>query len=258
MGRKEQMQEKAQKHTEIMDRLYSKEIKKSIADTHLYGTDFNRDKVEGNSAIFVVEQSYTQDSIARNAGKEKMAVLNFASYRHAGGGFLNGAMAQEEAICHSSFLYNILREFPKYYEWNEAHYNKGLYMNRALYSPNIFFFDEGNVKKYVVADVITCAAPNRSMLIKDGRFGEKENETCLKDRIRFIRDICDKEGVEVLIAGAFGCGVFAQKPETVAHLFREFFSDTKVKKVIFAVPPDRNYPPFEREFRTVTNRNVKR
>ena len=27
MGRKEQMQEKAQKHTEIMDRLYSKEIK---------------------------------------------------------------------------------------------------------------------------------------------------------------------------------------------------------------------------------------
>ena len=248
MGRREQMQENAKKHTALMDRVYSKEIEKSIAETHLYGIDFVRDKMDGNKAVFVVEKSYTQDSITKNAGKEKIAVLNFASYRNAGGGFLNGSMAQEEALCHSSFLYNILRKFPKYYEWNEANYNKGLYKNRALYSPNVFFFFFFD-RHYVIADVITCAAPNRSMLLKDGRFSEKENETVLKDRIRFIRDICDNEGVEVLIAGAFGCGVFAQKPETVARFFREVFSDTKVKKVIFAVPPDRNYPPFEREFR---------
>ena len=55
--------------------------------------------------------------------------------------------------------------------------------------------------------------------------------------------------METLIAGAFGCGVFAQKPEMVAHYFREYFSDTKVKAVIFAVPPDRNYVAFEREFK---------
>ena len=93
MGRREQMQENAQKHTALMDRLYSEEIEKSIAETHLYGIDFIRNKIEGNKAIFVVEKSYTQDSIARNSGKEKMAVLNFASYRNAGGGFLNGSMA---------------------------------------------------------------------------------------------------------------------------------------------------------------------
>ena len=105
-----------------------------------------------------------------------------------------------------------------------------------------------NYKNHVIADVITCAAPNRSLLLKDGRFSEKENEEALKDRIRFIRDICDNEGVDVLIAGAFGCGVFAQKPEKVACFFREYFCDTKVKKVIFAIPLDRNYAPFEREF----------
>ena len=49
----------------------------------------------------------------------------------------------------------------------------------------------------MVADVITCVAPNRSMLLKDGRFSEKENETLIKDRIRFIRDISDNEGVDV-------------------------------------------------------------
>ena len=245
--KRDQLKENALTHTEAMDRLYSEEIKKSIEGTNLYKTDFIRSETAGRGAEFLLEQSYTQESVVRNAGRGKTAVLNFASYRHPGGGFLNGSMAQEEAICHASFLYNVLREFPDYYEWNEANYNMGLYMNRALYSPDVFFFcdDDG---KHVVADVITCAAPNRSMLLKDGRFSEKENEEALKDRIRFIRDICDNENVDTLIAGAYGCGVFAQKPEVVAACFKECFCDTKVKKVIFAVPPDRNYPAFEKEY----------
>ena len=246
MGKKDHMKEVALKHTEAMDRAYSNEIKKSIDETHVYEPGLFRDVAADSEAVFLLEPSYTQDSVVKHCGDERMAVLNFASYRHAGGGFLDGSMAQEEAICHSSFLYNVLRAFPDYYEWNMANYNKGLYLNRALYSPGIFFFDnDGN---HVITDVITCAAPNRSMLLKDGRFTEKENETALMDRIRFIRDICDTESVDVLIAGAFGCGVFAQRPETVARFFREYFSKTNVKKVIFAVPPDRNYPSFEEEF----------
>lgn len=247
MGRKEQMKEKAQKHTDCMSKRFSGEIKKCIDETRLYDTGFIRNEEAGKGAEYLLEQSYTQESVVRNSGNGKMAVLNFASYRHAGGGFINGSMAQEEALCHASFLYNVLCGFPDYYEWNERNYNKGLYLNRALYSPDVLFFDK-DYDNHVSADVITCAAPNRSMLLKDGRFGEEENEEALKDRIRFIRDICDNESVDILIAGAYGCGVFAQKPKGVARFFRECFSDTKVKKVIFAVPLDRNYPPFEREF----------
>lgn len=247
MGRNQRF-EIAQKHTDLVEQTYSYEIKKCIKDTRVYGIDFTRLKTADRGATFELEQSYTQESVLRHSGDGKLAVLNFASYRHPGGGFINGSLAQEEALCHASFLYNVLREFPDYYEWNINNYNKGLYMNRALYSPDVYFFKESE-EEYIKADVITCAAPNRSMLVKDGRFTEKENEVALKDRIRFIRDICDEEDVETLIAGAFGCGVFAQKPEMVAHYFREYFSDTKVKAVIFAVPPDRNYVAFEREFK---------
>ncbi len=252
MGRKEQLKNTAEKHTESMDRLFGDQIKKSIAETHLYSTEFSRAEKAERSASFALEQSYSQDSIRRNAGKGRLAVMNFASYRHAGGGFINGAVAQEEAICHSSFLYNILREFPEYYKWNEANYNRGLYMNRALYSPEVYFFGD-NYESFVSADVITCAAPNRSVMLGKGRFTEEENEEALKDRIRFIRDICDTEGVDILIAGAYGCGVFAQKAETVACAFREVFGDTKVKEVVFAVPPDKNYAAFEREFGAARN-----
>lgn len=247
MSNKQNRSDIARCHTEDMDRLFSEEIKKSITGTKIYGVDFCRKEETGHSPDFILEQSYTEESVIKTAGNGKLAVLNFASYRHAGGGFLKGAMAQEEAICHSSFLYNILREFPDYYGWNESNYNRGLYTNRALYSPEVYFFSD-NYEKYVKADVITCAAPNRSVMRKDGRFSEEENELALKERIQFIRDICDEECVDTFITGAFGCGVFAQKPEVVANLFMDLFGDTKVKKVIFAIPPDRNYVAFEKEY----------
>ena len=55
--KKEQSKEKAQKHTEAMERLYSKEIKKSIEETRVYKTDFFRNETAGKGAGFLLEQS---------------------------------------------------------------------------------------------------------------------------------------------------------------------------------------------------------
>jgi uncharacterized protein (TIGR02452 family) len=48
------------------------------------------------------------EAASKFVGDGKITVLNFASAKKAGGGFLNGAMAQEESLCYSSNLYTSL------------------------------------------------------------------------------------------------------------------------------------------------------
>ena len=144
-----------------------------------------------------------------------------------------GSRAQEEDLCHKSFLYNVLSAFTDtYYAWNIEHRNKGLYLNRGLYSPSILF--EG---KYY-CDVITCASPNRSVFKRYKTVSEEENEQVLRSRLKFILDIAKENEVSVLILGAIGCGAFSQEANKVANIFKEYL-DTEYKcfdKVIFAVP----------------------
>lgn len=56
------------------------------------------------------------------------------------------------------------------------------------------------------------------------------------DRINFMLSIAEEHGVQTLILGAWGCGVFEWNPEIVAELF------------IFAVPGlfEYNYMVFNR------------
>ena len=179
---------------------------------------------------------------------EKIAALNFASYKHPGGGFMKGSSAQEESICHESNLYNVISQFgDSFYAENNEDKNKALYRDKGLYSPDIVF-ERGN--RQALCDVITCASPNKKVAQKYCYVSDSQNYKALESRIKFVLDIAEDNNVDTLILGAYGCGVFGQDPIEVANLFKQELRGRSFKKVVFAIPKGRNgnYDAFRRVF----------
>ena len=249
---------KAKLHTESMAKRYEKEIKEAVENTKEYSCiEYVNERVydvdpepmirhTDNRPKVVFMNTDSVSAIFASKGK-KIAVLNFASYKNPGGMFYDGSSAQEESLCHESFLYNVLREFnDSYYEFNRNHVNKAQYMNRALYTPKVVFEHMGMTKE---CDVITCAAPNYAPAIRYGSVTKDENSRNLELRIKFIRMIVDKNEPDTLILGAFGAGVFKQDATEVAALFEKHFADSGVGTIVYAVPGnDKNTKAFSERF----------
>ena len=244
---KEEMKKKAQAHTVYMEQHHQKSIENSINHTYIYDEKsrflFNKTPNIIPCKISVKDETSTQGIIelAKKYPNDKIAVLNFASYKHPGGMFMNGSIAQEEALCHDSFLYNVLREFQEeYYDENAKIKNRGLYTHKALYSQDILFFDD--TKNCCSADVLTCAAPNYTTASKYSKVSRKENREVLEERIDFVFKITLSNKVENLVLGAWGCGVFGQNAQEVAEIFKKYIEKYKYcfKEIIFAIPHSRN------------------
>lgn len=61
----------------------------------------------------------------------------------------------------------------------------------------------------------------------------------------FLIPIAQEQKVKTLILGTFGCGVFAQKPEEVATLFKEALKHYHFDKVVFTIMPDKENTNFK-------------
>ena len=249
---KEERAKLAKNHTREMEDLYKDEIKDCIDETLVYNANSKFiEKRLNDKQIIILDEIDSVGAIFKYVNiNEITAVLNFASYNNPGGNFINGSKAQEECLCHESYLYNVLKGRMGYYKINHKNKNKCLYTDRALYSPNIRFIRED---RSVFCDVITCAAPNKTAAKKYCNVSDEENSEVLKERIEFVLKIAQDNGVDNLILGAYGCGVFGQDPLEVAKIFKEFLSG-KYKcfnKVIFAIPNrlEMNYRCFKRIFK---------
>lgn len=237
-----QNREYVKENLEYVNTYYSDEVLHSRKMTRVYDSNTKFNCIESNQKPNIqLVQKDTVSALFEDITEQDglVGILNFASYKNPGGGYLNGSYAQEEALCHVSTLYSVLCSQSRFYNVNIHRLNNSLYTNRALYSPDIVFFSE-DYDKY--ADVITCAAPNRKAALKKG-VSEEENETALKSRIKFIYNIANENQIDTLILGAYGCGVFGQNPKKVAALFLEY-AKGKAKTIIFAVPQGKNYESF--------------
>ena len=64
---------------------------------------------------------------------------------------------------------------------------------------------------FCYCDVITCAAPNKRAAQRYCNVSDEENSRVLESRIDFILDIAKRHKIDILVLGAFGCGVFRTK-----------------------------------------------
>jgi uncharacterized protein (TIGR02452 family) len=142
--------------------------------------------------------------------------LNFANGIHPGGGFLNGARAQEENLCRSSALYQALFGDPMY----DAHRQRPLpdSSDWALLSPDVPVFrtDEGTeLDEFWPLSVITCAAPVATSV------GQPLSGDLLQKRIHRVLAIARAFEFDTLVLGAWGCGAFGNDPDRTANDFME-------------------------------------
>lgn len=257
-AKRELMSEKAVKHTEHMESYFSQQIDYSFNKSKIYDELYKNfeELPYGNyiGKIEVVDMTSSNAAYyARSIESGKIAILNFASFKNPGGKFINGSMAQEESLCHVSCLYNILQRFDStFYEYNRKHLNRSMYLDRAIYSPGVVFCVEN--QGFDMFDIITCAAPNIGAASKYCGISSTENQQALISRCKLVLDIAQQNMVDVLILGAFGCGVFRQNPYTVANTFKYLLDLNmyRFKRVIFAIPNNghssKNYMEFVNVF----------
>ncbi|MFD4599390.1 TIGR02452 family protein [Streptomyces sp. NPDC058464] len=151
-----------------------------------------------------------------------VAVLNFASARNPGGGYLNGAQAQEEALCRASALYTCVREAAAYYDHHRAHRDT-FYTDRVIHSPAVPVFrdDRGRLlAEPYLAGFLTAAAPNAGVIRRTAPERVGELPRALAVRAERVLEVAAVHGYRRLVLGAWGCGVFQNDPAQVAGAFR--------------------------------------
>ncbi|MEO1267381.1 MAG: TIGR02452 family protein, partial [Myxococcota bacterium] len=195
------------------------------------------------SPLIEVWESTTQEAALRltDTGAQ-VALLNFASARNPGGGFLNGARAQEEDLARCSGLYRCLLRQPRYYQINRAQ-SSMLYTDHIIYSPDVPFFRvhsrQGLLEHPFYASVITAPAPNAGQFRRKRRGRGQPLSEALHRRAGYVLAVARDHGHRVLVLGAWGCGVFRNDPAAVADAFGAWLEHPTFQgdfdRVVFAI-----------------------
>ncbi|KAK2732431.1 hypothetical protein FQN57_002905 [Myotisia sp. PD_48] len=189
--------------------------------------------------------------------KMPVCVLNMANANNAGGGWKNGAMAQEESLCYRSSLSFTLKL--RYYPIPEL---------GAIYSPTVLVIrssiDDGHSLlrlddpgKLPVISVVSIAAlcepilkmedtqvrPGSSQYQKREKFDDPTDRDLTKEKIRVVLRTAAYNGHRRLVLGALGCGAFLNPREEVADCFAEVLAEKEFdggwwESVIFAIMDD--------------------
>jgi len=195
---------------------------------------------------------------------DRIGVLNFASAKKRGGGFLNGASAQEESIARSSTLYPSLScaAVKPFYTLHTSDPKGGYYSHSMIYSPDVLLLrdDDGKWLKPLCVDVLTSPAVNAGV-VKRATIAKLDPETeslkierVMKERAARALYAFERNGVKHLVLGAWGCGVFQNDVKMIANIFADLLGrkDSRFKhsfdQVVFAITNEEMLKTFETAF----------
>jgi uncharacterized protein (TIGR02452 family) len=225
-------------------------VKNNIEKTYTISPD-NWEKILEESTIKKAKLNYetntqmwncsTIKAIEKSNKDLKTAVLNFASAKNPGGGFLGGASAQEESLARSSSLYASQTKNWEMYEYNRSQ-STFLYSDYMIYSPEtLFWFDDNGYtfETPLIVDVITSPAPNKGAMLQHNRKDEiAQIETIFTSRIEKVLALAVVNEVESIILGAWGCGVFRNESSEVAKYFKDVIESNfknSFKEITYAI-----------------------
>ncbi|MBL8114144.1 MAG: TIGR02452 family protein [Acidobacteria bacterium] len=202
------------------------------------------------TVVQVTNETTTAASKRLLAAGHRPLALNFANGVSPGGGFLHGALAQEEAISRSSALYSTLVG-DRMYDVHRKRTDKAS-SDWTIYSPGVPIFraDDGTeLPEPWLLDFLTCAAPYAHTV------GQPESGDLLERRIHRVLAIARAYGYETLVLGAWGCGAFGNDPKRTAVDFRKALENEfegAFSHVVFAITdwsPERRFlGPFRDAF----------
>ena len=165
--------------------------------------------------------------ISKEKPNAHIGLLNMASERVPGGGVVNGRLAQEESICRMTTLYPTLKQqrYP-------------LASDEIIYSPNIKVVkgsDYSLLKTPInIAGVVSAAALRRPILDKYDQYDPRDLEL-VKKKVQMVLETFEYHNITHLVLGAWGCGVFRNPPDQVAHVFQEVLNSFNFEHITFAI-----------------------
>jgi uncharacterized protein (TIGR02452 family) len=224
-------------------------VSEAVAGTVLYTPECLGELLKGRpkastaaaSPRIEVVEGKTGDTGRRLAAETgtHTAVLNFASARNPGGGYVRGARAQEEDLCRCSALYRCIEPHRGYYQANRKQRSK-LYTDHIIWSPIVPFVRDDVEYRYldepVPLSVITAPAPNAGAL---DAYDKPKLEETMRRRAGYVLAVAQAHGARNLVLGAWGTGVFKNDPELVADAFGQWLEspafDGQFDRVVFAI-----------------------
>lgn len=223
------------------------EVESAVKNSRLFRpadfpAEFELNKAFAETNYSVTDET-TIDAIRHVCKEDENAnpfVLNFASAKNPGGGFLSGAQAQEESLARSSALYSSLTANFEMYEYNRRH-STPFYSDYLIYSPQVpvFRHDDGSFfEKPFLASFLTAPAVNAGVVKQKQSDKIDLIETVNRERARKLLWVANQNNHKLLVLGAWGCGVFQNEPKMIASIFADLLNGEFsgcFERIVFAV-----------------------